>query len=413
MTVVKRVDYSNLLNISGAISSTPTFDINSLDLSSPIKIQLMEPYSKYFTHGLVYLCKISGRRKVNLAGGNQKAHDDKIIRNMLLSRYMAQVGLWKGNAEYPDPDRWIDPFLEVDHIDEDSTNDCILNLDFLTRTENKYKNMMSRSPMFYRIVCPVCGIVFEADKNRIVIAERIRQKAPACCSYSCANTLMINRCLSQAATEWFTSNQIISKHVFCRLEPTWYATRYQKGKNLVYGPTTVLDGYRGIQDTRRYLPKEMLDEDPFAAITPEEADDLNILKILHVYVFRDGNYIDVEEELQMSSNSLLVLLRKSNIPTQQKINHYRDSREVHRLQSEGLWISAICRATSFTYLKVIAHLSEKNYVWNYKFDNHLDYYKKYEQSLSNTFGVNAVQTFLQRKGSIRKTYKQMRFQNTV
>ncbi len=72
---------------------------------------------------------------------------------------------------------------EVDHKDEDKTNDDIDNLQILTTIENKAKWAQLKAPKeLTDFICPQCSKPFQIEKRQLHSSKgKIR-----CCSRSCA-----------------------------------------------------------------------------------------------------------------------------------------------------------------------------------------------------------------------------------
>ena len=69
---------------------------------------------------------------------------------------------------------------EVDHIDEDKSNDSVNNLQILTKKENSNKSSSKRLKRVTELTCPYCGILFVIENRNLPF-----RKNP-CCSRSCA-----------------------------------------------------------------------------------------------------------------------------------------------------------------------------------------------------------------------------------
>jgi hypothetical protein len=84
--------------------------------------------------------------------------------------------------------RVLEPDEEVDHEDNDKTNDDINNLQILTSEENKLKHELKQfSDMlnYHILPCSYCGNLFylsNADYN-----QRIKNSDDLCCSRSCGS----------------------------------------------------------------------------------------------------------------------------------------------------------------------------------------------------------------------------------
>jgi hypothetical protein len=127
-----------------------------------------EPFKDYYLYG-PYFHQKQGRYYVNLI-----PIDNELNRtSMSLSRYKMSVYL----------KRILDLDEEVDHMDEDKSNDSIDNLQILTPQENHLKTHGSVS--LADVICAECGKVFSI-KPKILRDRAKRRKYPPCCSRSCS-----------------------------------------------------------------------------------------------------------------------------------------------------------------------------------------------------------------------------------
>lgn len=137
-------------------------------------IELQEPFRSTYKAGYLNPDE-TGRKKVlftNLAG--------KIVGGMSYARYLVCVHL--GYILAAD--------LEVDHIDDDKTNDVLSNLQILTKQENilkqQYKYVMTQQ-VCYGFCCAKCETYFILTERDV----KNRQAAGtvfAFCSRSCARS---------------------------------------------------------------------------------------------------------------------------------------------------------------------------------------------------------------------------------
>jgi len=74
---------------------------------------------------------------------------------------------------------------QVDHIDEDKTNDDIDNLQILNRMDNinKHLDIKCKRSVKVKLVCPVCSRDFERPPNRVNF--KIKNGHKPTCSRSC------------------------------------------------------------------------------------------------------------------------------------------------------------------------------------------------------------------------------------
>lgn len=82
--------------------------------------------------------------------------------------------------------RLLQPDEEVDHIDNDRTNDSIENLQILSRAENLNKQARLRGKQMVCMRCPNCGRLFCRD----IFNTHIKKPGQTytACSRSCATT---------------------------------------------------------------------------------------------------------------------------------------------------------------------------------------------------------------------------------
>jgi hypothetical protein ORF064 len=67
--------------------------------------------------------------------------------------------------------RVLEEYEEVDHIDNDKTNDEISNLQILTRSENVRKENATRGLKMAVLRCPYCGKIFIRERRQTHIAK--------------------------------------------------------------------------------------------------------------------------------------------------------------------------------------------------------------------------------------------------
>jgi hypothetical protein len=75
---------------------------------------------------------------------------------------------------------------EVDHIDDDCTNDVIENLQLLTPQGNLEKQAATKVKNMVTLICPNCGVEFTRDRRFTHLRSNSKQKNPSCCSRSCS-----------------------------------------------------------------------------------------------------------------------------------------------------------------------------------------------------------------------------------
>jgi hypothetical protein len=77
------------------------------------------------------------------------------------------------------------PNETCDHIDNDYTNNCLDNLQVLTRSDNARKENALRPKEMGTFTCPVCNVSFTKPMN-CVRHNRKQHKSGPYCSRSCA-----------------------------------------------------------------------------------------------------------------------------------------------------------------------------------------------------------------------------------
>jgi len=81
-------------------------------------------------------------------------------------------------------DRKLTWYEDVDHIDDDCTNDSLDNLQILTKLENLMKSQ--RSIELLEVECANCGVPFDIEARRYRHNQLKQGKAGPYCSRSCA-----------------------------------------------------------------------------------------------------------------------------------------------------------------------------------------------------------------------------------
>lgn len=79
---------------------------------------------------------------------------------------------------------------EVDHIDDDCTNDVIENLQILTPVQNREKrDQRMREKASVTLICPECSKEFtRLRRNTNLRFKDKRASSPSCCSRSCSGS---------------------------------------------------------------------------------------------------------------------------------------------------------------------------------------------------------------------------------
>ena len=129
--------------------------------------------SKYFSEqGYTAAYKIvdkNGRADVHLVKGGKRDAERKCIS---YARY-----LWiSENGEVPEG-------YEVDHINNDFTDDRLENLQILTKEENIRKSAKVRYNPYVKLTCPICGKEFD------YLRRNLSTHPNPCCSRSCGGKM--------------------------------------------------------------------------------------------------------------------------------------------------------------------------------------------------------------------------------
>jgi hypothetical protein len=131
-----------------------------------MKLKLQTPYSEDFKSGYVYTDS-QDRKIVSLI------REDGTRTSTSYARYLMSVEV----GHYLDEDE------EVDHINEDKTDDRLENLQILSSLENKRKSN-STGQTYLRCICPVCQDEFEVLKKQTFLSGNGTKKYQNC-SRSC------------------------------------------------------------------------------------------------------------------------------------------------------------------------------------------------------------------------------------
>jgi hypothetical protein len=111
-----------------------------------MKIQLEYPFNKDWKFGYLFTNR-EQRKCVHLYKEN------KIRKTTLYSRYLMSVYLG----------RYLNKNEEVDHIDNNKTNDILSNLQILTPLENHNKS--ARKAVLITLICPICKKEYTIPKR--------------------------------------------------------------------------------------------------------------------------------------------------------------------------------------------------------------------------------------------------------
>ena len=137
-----------------------------------MKVTLEYPYTLKYKTG--YLVKNGENRKHVLLVGDA---GEKTTTSY--ARYLMSVNL----------KRVLTDSEEVDHINNDKTDDRLCNLQLLTPTENRKKQARAKGRKVAKILCPTCGTVFiRRTGNTQAVSCKFGQIT--CCSKKCSNVVL-------------------------------------------------------------------------------------------------------------------------------------------------------------------------------------------------------------------------------
>ena len=83
--------------------------------------------------------------------------------------------------------RYLTSDEEVDHIDDDKSNNCISNLQLLSSKENRDKVNHNKGIAMVEYLCPVCEKIFSIEKRNSPLV--VKSKKAATCSRTCGGKL--------------------------------------------------------------------------------------------------------------------------------------------------------------------------------------------------------------------------------
>ena len=134
------------------------------------------PYDEYSKGRILY--NPEGRRTVMLTGAKKRSST-----TVMYLRYHYATDLWYRKKET------IADGYEVDHIDNDKTNDTLSNAQLLSKTDNLKKERERIGIKTAEIVCPICRSIFRTEYCEAPNARRNeKRKYPIrLCSDRCRN----------------------------------------------------------------------------------------------------------------------------------------------------------------------------------------------------------------------------------
>ena len=156
------------------------------------KIDLEYPYNKDWKLG--YLVKNGEERRTVIL---YNSHKDR--SSTAYARYLVSTSLG----------RYLSKEEQVDHIDNDKTNDQITNLQILLPLANSQKEAKRRGKLVVEMLCHSCGAVFQRRRGN---SCRIPSKKGRIfsCTPTCSSALL-KKNLSEEEKEVIRDNQFVSE----------------------------------------------------------------------------------------------------------------------------------------------------------------------------------------------------------
>lgn len=124
-----------------------------------MKIKLLSPFKQKYRMGYIV---INNENRKNVILFNNK----KDRTTISYARYLMSVKL----------KRFLNKNEEVDHIDNNKTNDRLNNLQLLTPIQNRNKTAKGQTKL--KFICPVC-------KKKFKLTLRQSHRENPCCSRTC------------------------------------------------------------------------------------------------------------------------------------------------------------------------------------------------------------------------------------
>lgn len=157
---------------------------------------------KPYPEGTIYyapsLSKKENRRVVSII------YPDKSRTTCSYARFLVQC----------DIGRFLSEDEEVDHINDDKTDDRLENLQILTKKQNKNKHISKLSKQMVKLKCPECGTVFMRERRHTFLTKKGVFTA---CSRKCCGKL---RRKLQLGLEVDFSENILEEFQSPSLKPT-------------------------------------------------------------------------------------------------------------------------------------------------------------------------------------------------
>lgn len=143
------------------------------------KIKLQFPYTTKWSTGYMVINKENRKHVLLIASDGKRSSTS-------YARYLMSVH----------EGRFLEKDEQVDHIDNDKTNDVIENLQILSVTDNIRKEAAHKGKLTAEIKCPECGKVFTKCKG-ITQAVKSFEGKVTCCSAACARRFSKRRLTRQ------------------------------------------------------------------------------------------------------------------------------------------------------------------------------------------------------------------------
>lgn len=298
-----------------------------------------EPPFDHYLQGRMYIDKSCNRRRVLLSRNifikNEKTH-------IPYSRYIYQLHYWNQNHLL------IPKNMEVDHIDNDKTNDSLNNYQLLTHQENVQKLTAVRGHLWYIVTCAICGKLVRRHPKLINTLVK-----PISCSLQCAG-ITDNLHIKDPILSWLKHHQIlyvIRDHDF--QYEYYHHDHYPKciienidcDMNQVINPyiqkyvresfENPLNRYGGIETLRYHLPLSMQDLYKDCFTSPNELKEQR-KKILLNCLHNGMNYLEIGKELSLHPARTQQLMKEFNIPRPVEFKTSKKLDLIRKFYSEGI-----------------------------------------------------------------------------
>lgn len=233
-----------------------------------------EPYRNY-TRAKCFFTETSGRKHIYMQDPITKG-----IMHIPFARYVFQVDYWK---KYQ---KWIPEGYEVDHINNDKSDDRLENLQLLTQSQNIRKKHNVSGVKLSVLECPICNILYTIQGNYL---SNDKIKVAKCCSLKCGARLRESS-LSNEEHLILKNNQIIK---FVRTHDFEYEEHY----SCFYPYTELSDNYYSVSKNEIYKNiLKKLDIDRWYIRNSIEDQ----IRIIENYLINGHSYLYIANELDVS-----------------------------------------------------------------------------------------------------------------